>query len=259
VQPKRPQNVEALARAARELRVRLGIDSQHQPNIIDALYSLKSLGFIADFVRVNDHAMPDAEARFNSRARKIFLRESTYFAAMKGEKRARWTIAHEIGHAILGHSGVRFRRSLPTNAKQRISEVRLQELEAHRFAAEFLTPAHLIDLSLIDSEGQLASLFGISTRAARIRLDELRALKAHKSSKSLSPSDNSRKSLSHHETLLATLERDHIGEYVMINTDTQEYVLAESISQVHAKFLKRFGETAPGQCVRIGASVFAAA
>jgi hypothetical protein len=45
----------------------------------------------------------------------------------------------------------------------------------------------------------------------------------------------------------------------MINTATADYVIAPTTSQIHTEFIKKFGETAPGWCTRIGASVFATA
>jgi hypothetical protein len=54
------------------------------------------------------------------------------------------------------------------------------------------------------------------------------------------------------------MERDHFGAYVMINTDTSDYVVGPTISQVHAAFIERFGENAPGWSTRIGVSIFAA-
>jgi hypothetical protein len=59
--------------------------------------------------------------------------------------------------------------------------------------------------------------------------------------------------------LRKVLERDHFGSYVMINTETAEYVVAATTSEAHSKFIERFGENAPGWCTRIGASVFATA
>jgi hypothetical protein len=56
-----------------------------------------------------------------------------------------------------------------------------------------------------------------------------------------------------------SLEQNHFGSYVMINTDTAEHVIGPTTSQVHAEFIGRFGEQAPGWCTRIGASVFATA
>jgi len=52
------------------------------------------------------------------------------------------------------------------------------------------------------------------------------------------------------------LERDHFGAYVMINTDTSDYVVGPTISQVHAAFTERFGEDAPSWSTRIGVSIF---
>jgi hypothetical protein len=43
----------------------------------------------------------------------------------------------------------------------------------------------------------------------------------------------------------------------MINTDTSDYIVAPTISQVHTAFIERFGEDAPGWCTRIGVPVFA--
>jgi hypothetical protein len=53
------------------------------------------------------------------------------------------------------------------------------------------------------------------------------------------------------------LERDHFGAYVMINTDTSDYVVGPTISQADAAFTERFGEDAPGWSTRIGVSIFA--
>lgn len=62
-----------------------------------------------------------------------------------------------------------------------------------------------------------------------------------------------------YKSIRATLERHHYGSYVMINTCTGEYVLGATTSQAHADFIENFGESAPGWCTRIGASVFATA
>ena len=53
------------------------------------------------------------------------------------------------------------------------------------------------------------------------------------------------------------LERDHFGAHVMINTDTSDYVVGPTITQVHTAFIERFGEDAPGWSTCIGVSIFA--
>jgi hypothetical protein len=55
------------------------------------------------------------------------------------------------------------------------------------------------------------------------------------------------------------LEPEHFGKYVMINVQSGAYVLASTISDVHHKFIERFGAETAGYCLRIGASPFAAA
>jgi len=59
-----------------------------------------------------------------------------------------------------------------------------------------------------------------------------------------------------YDSIKEIMERDHFGGYVMIDTDTSDYVVGPTISQVHATFIERFGEEAPGWSTRIGVSVF---
>jgi hypothetical protein len=60
-----------------------------------------------------------------------------------------------------------------------------------------------------------------------------------------------------YDSIKENLERDHFGAHVMINTDTSDYIVAPTISQVHAAFIERFGEEAPSWSTRIGVSIFA--
>jgi hypothetical protein len=61
-----------------------------------------------------------------------------------------------------------------------------------------------------------------------------------------------------YDSIKEIMERDHFGTFLMINTDTSDYVVGPTISQVHAAFIERFGENAPGWSTRIGVSIFAA-
>jgi hypothetical protein len=60
-----------------------------------------------------------------------------------------------------------------------------------------------------------------------------------------------------YDAIKENLERDHFGAYVMINTETSDYVVAPTISQADTAFIERFGEDAPSWSTRIGVSVFA--
>jgi Protein of unknown function (DUF2442) len=59
-----------------------------------------------------------------------------------------------------------------------------------------------------------------------------------------------------YDSIKGIMERDHFGAYVMINTDTSDYIVGPTLSQVHTAFIERFGENAPGWSTRIGVSIF---
>lgn len=137
--------------AARNLRIRLGIDDQLRPDMTTVIFKLKDRGIIENYVRVPDDQMPDDEAYFDSEKKLLHLRESTFCAASAmftytetERRRARYTIAHEIGHIALGHDGVRYRGQTNAIAEEVVRKIRRQEREAERFAAAFLAPAHLV-------------------------------------------------------------------------------------------------------------------
>jgi len=77
-----------------------------------------------------------------------------------GEKHINWTLAHEVGHIYLGHE----------------TDEQLQEIEAHWFAAELLSP-ELIIREIVKSRRlnsfDLQELFNISFEAAQKRVDSL--------------------------------------------------------------------------------------
>jgi Zn-dependent peptidase ImmA (M78 family) len=141
---------EEIELAARKLRIKLAIDDQLRPDMPTVVFKLKAHGMIRDYVRVPDHEMPDDEARYDSFRKLLYIRESTFCAANSmftystvERRRARYTIAHEVGHVALGHDGVRFRGNTGAIAEQIVQKIRRQENEANRFAAAFLAPAHL--------------------------------------------------------------------------------------------------------------------
>lgn len=136
---------------ARQLRIRLSIDDQIRPDMTTVIVKLKDAGLIKNYVRVPDEEMPDDEAYYDPSDRILYLRESTFCAASaawrytKSERRrARFTIAHEIGHVVLGHTAnIRFRGTTAEVAEKLVPRIRKEEGDANRFAAAFLVPAHL--------------------------------------------------------------------------------------------------------------------
>ena len=69
------------------------------------------------------------------------------------EYRQRFTLAHELGHIILEHSGMKFRTADPSKYADEIT--RVQERLANKFAAELLMPKKLVILAVRKSATKL--------------------------------------------------------------------------------------------------------
>lgn len=84
-------------------------------------------------------------------------------------RRLNWTITHEVGHVALGH----IRR--PDYFAMTLRAVARLDREANAFAAELLMPTELV-LHVESRWGpeKLARWCGVSSSAARIRIDEVR-------------------------------------------------------------------------------------
>lgn len=86
-----------------------------------------------------------------------------------GDRRRRWTLAHEIAHCMLGHLTC----EEPPSAQCAYE----QERAADRFAAELLSPLTVLHFAGISSAEQLSRICGLSAKAGEIRFKELCALR----------------------------------------------------------------------------------
>lgn len=77
-----------------------------------------------------------------------------------GDRRRRFTAAHELGHCVLGHPG-----SDEYSAEE--------ERAAERFAAELLAPLVILHEAGVRTVKEITKLCGISKQAAELRLEEL--------------------------------------------------------------------------------------
>ncbi len=80
-------------------------------------------------------------------------------------ERIRWTLAHEIGHIILGHL-VHYEETALSRGGLNEKQYRVLELEAHWFAEALLSPIHILDNFDIKNVQQIAFLCDISKDAS---------------------------------------------------------------------------------------------
>ncbi|WP_038909977.1 ImmA/IrrE family metallo-endopeptidase [Dickeya dadantii] len=103
-------------------------------------------------------------------------RMAVYYNKSDSHSRIRFTLAHELGHHILGHTKYQAKfRDYPGTLNNTGNS--LDEREANRFAAELLMPEEAID-TMINNEGihsidALASTFDVSRDAMYWRLKNL--------------------------------------------------------------------------------------
>lgn len=99
----------------------------------------------------------------------IYLSEYTYKQACHNHPRTRYTIMHELGHLVLGHSRTFHRGLSLQQAKPFIDS----EWQADQFAAEILMPLDIIRRDGLFSPGRIQDRFGVSSQASEIRYRQL--------------------------------------------------------------------------------------
>jgi Zn-dependent peptidase ImmA (M78 family) len=109
------------------------------------------------------------EARTYPDKQLIYIREDVYKAVTDGDRRAQFTLAHELGHLVM-HSGLRKSQSFARNSDQHhIYED--SEWQADTFAAEFLMPYEIARTCV--SPQEISDKFGVSKSAAEIRYGKI--------------------------------------------------------------------------------------
>lgn len=152
------------------------IDCQVRALPIDLLQIVRHYGIhIAAYSRCSAiHQMPYeyiSSDGFTQRAEDILI---IYINdTVKSAARRRFTVAHELGHIVLGHP-------LDTvTARGAATSIRnsIQEAQANAFACGLLMPAGVLHAIGAESAGRIRSLCGVSPVAATYRADRLAELR----------------------------------------------------------------------------------
>jgi Zn-dependent peptidase ImmA (M78 family) len=109
----------------------------------------------------------------------IAIKQSVRDAAFMGDGRARNTLAHELGHAVM-HNGVEMPRRALGNITARWLKSKPFESAEHQ--VRVFAPAFLVNdliAETLRSADDISIEFGISSESAKIYFEELTALRDH--------------------------------------------------------------------------------
>ena len=158
---------------ANNLRKALGFTELQKIDFMTLITKLKVRYDTIDYRRVPDEEMNGIEAQWDSDKKLIYISESVFCSANRGEPRALMTIAHEVGHMILGHKG-RLNRGPISERDLGFGSTGRAEFQAKIFASALLVPLHPKVIQM--TEDQIENEFGVSKQAASIRAEQLKKL-----------------------------------------------------------------------------------
>lgn len=183
----RPLSMRRIAAAAEELLQRCAPDHLTGHAALDVAdlvdYRLEREGIVV--YPVQPEELPDSEAETrptDTRWIAILMREGFYsalFEPSSSTNRARSTLAHEIGHALLHRDYLRRGHHQPkTLALRRAPRSRLRpfedsEWQAHAFSGAFLMPRPALRRVPLADTGALAARFGVSESFVRSHLKRI--------------------------------------------------------------------------------------
>lgn len=114
---------------------------------------------------INRHSSPNEDGF----SRLIDSKQVIYYNNFKLTHRVRFTLAHEVGHILLGH--LDFGETLHRNAENDVSDTR--EQQANVFARDLLMPATVLHSLNIISADDISNICNVSMKSAEIRFNRL--------------------------------------------------------------------------------------
>jgi len=158
-----------IEKRANELRSRLGIDAISAPCMWSVLEKFQQRAKSFSFRTASHEELGQDEALMDEETHTLIVRESVMEEVKAGKERARFTIAHELGHYLLGHEGMKHRTQRPTAYPT--ARDRIQEAEANLFASYFLVPTDRAwDIA---SPEEIAMRFQVSSAVAELAFERI--------------------------------------------------------------------------------------
>jgi Zn-dependent peptidase ImmA (M78 family) len=158
----RPRSKKDIRREVENLKRKLNISINDKTDVAKVLDDMTDLGY--EYEIVVDGELDDAVYAITEINRMsietIKIKESVYLRAVEGSARDRFTIIHEVGHAVMHSERIYHRRG------DEIKVYEQPEWQANQFAAEFLMPTK--GIIGIDADG-IKKKYNVSKSAALIR------------------------------------------------------------------------------------------
>ncbi|RWC47514.1 MAG: ImmA/IrrE family metallo-endopeptidase [Mesorhizobium sp.] len=159
---------ELIEEQANSVRRKLNIENVPAFDMYYVLEKIQKLAKNFSFRSALEDELGDNEATMNDETGTLIAQENVLDDVKAGRTRARFTIAHELGHYFLGHEGHR-RRNL--KGVYATSIERAEESEANIFASYFLVPTKLAwDAK---SPEDISDRFQVSLQAAEIAFERI--------------------------------------------------------------------------------------
>ena len=159
-----PMSRKSIRNIVMEFRKLFGLENTLFFPIVEFIeWCLPELGL--DFEILDVCEMRDTYGLTNMDKNTLYIREDVYIGAKKGVPRDRFTLCHELGHALL-HTPDRV-----SFARGEIPAYRDPEWQANTFAGELMAP---YSLTRNMSPQEISDKCGMSLQAAKIQYDSFR-------------------------------------------------------------------------------------
>ena len=170
VPAKSAKDIADIARAVRELLGQSKTWILDLINLRDKLTKIKGLEGL-DFVVLPEDQMHGALAYTTSNPPRIFLGQKTANDLARGDGRARWTLAHEMGHLLMHPGAAKPRMAIGNARTSWIATFESAEWQADEFAANVLMPEEIV-IDAADAD-ELMEMCGVTKTAAERRFNSL--------------------------------------------------------------------------------------
>lgn len=157
-----------LENISEDLRKRLGLERDSFLDPFDVIHRVSDAGYPSIELKIlPDTELPDEDAYTAFEPTRIFVRASVAAKARQGDARSRFTLFHELGHAVL-HPGLpKARKTVVALRPDKIPPQNDSERQANVFAAAIMMPRPFV--KQCSNHQELAKRTGASKTAAEYR------------------------------------------------------------------------------------------